>query len=44
MKIPSAIIPEEYNIVINPLHPNFKRVKLKEVKDFIFDARLFKEL
>jgi len=43
LKIPSAVIHEEYNIIINPLHRDFKKVKLKAIKDFTFDARLFKE-
>ena len=42
LKVPSAIIPEEYNILINPLHPEFKRVKITRTKKFEFDGRLFK--
>ncbi|MBS1579880.1 MAG: RES family NAD+ phosphorylase [Bacteroidetes bacterium] len=42
LKIPSAIVHEEFNIIINPLHQDFKKIKLKEIKDFTFDARLFK--
>ncbi len=42
LKVPSAIIPEEYNIVINPAHPDFKKVKILKASLFQFDARLFK--
>ncbi len=42
LSIPSAIIPEENNILINPKHPHFSKVKIREVKQFRFDARLFK--
>jgi RES domain-containing protein len=41
MKIPSAIIPEEYNVLINPLHSDFKKISVKSAKVFEFDARLF---
>jgi RES domain-containing protein len=42
LKVPSAIIPDEYNILINPEHPGFKKVSLASAKIFEFDARLFK--
>jgi RES domain-containing protein len=40
--VPSAIVPESTNAVINPLHPAYKDVKLKVVRDFTFDARMYK--
>jgi RES domain-containing protein len=43
VRCPSAIVPNEHNYLINPLHPDFKKVKLKEVSDFRFDERLFKQ-
>jgi RES domain-containing protein len=42
LKVPSAIIPEEYNVLINPLHPDIKKVKIAEASPFQFDTRLFK--
>jgi RES domain-containing protein len=42
LKVPSAIIPEENNIMINPLHPDFNKVKINSAKKFGFDGRLFK--
>lgn len=42
MKVPSAIIPEESNVLINPLHADFKKIKIKSTKKFRFDVRLFK--
>jgi RES domain-containing protein len=42
LKVPSAIIPEEYNVLINPLHPDRKKVKIAEASPFQFDTRLFK--
>ncbi|MBC7866692.1 MAG: RES family NAD+ phosphorylase [Gloeobacteraceae cyanobacterium ES-bin-316] len=41
LKVPSAIVDEENNYVINPNHPDFKKIKLKAVSRFKFDDRLF---
>lgn len=41
LKVPSAIIPEEYNILINPLHKDIRKIKIKAAL-FQFDSRLFK--
>ena len=40
IKIPSAIIPRENNYIINPLHKDFKKVKIKSVENFVFDPRV----
>jgi RES domain-containing protein len=42
MLVPSAIIPESINAVINPEHPAYHHVKLNVVREFSFDARMFK--
>ena len=42
LKVPSAIIPEESNVLINPAHPDFKRVKIIKAALFQYDTRLFK--
>lgn len=41
MKVPSAIVATECNYILNPHHPRFSEVRILEVKDFIFDNRLF---
>jgi len=41
LKVPSAVITEEYNCLINPKHADFKKVKILNSKPFIFDHRLF---
>ena len=41
LKVPSAVISEEYNYLINPTHPDFKKIKILNSKPFIFDQRLF---
>lgn len=40
--VPSAIIPNEKNILINPNHNDFSKIKIKLVTDFSFDSRLIK--
>lgn len=37
--VPSAIIPEESNYLINPYHVDFKKIKIKSVEEFQFDNR-----
>ena len=41
LKVPSAIIDEEHNLLINPYHEDFKKIKIKKSKEFIFDERLY---
>ena len=41
LKVPSAVIQDEYNYLINPLHKDFKKINLKKVEEFKFDKRLF---
>lgn len=40
LSVPSAIIRDEFNVLINPAHPDFKEVSVKDVIDFEFDKRL----
>ncbi len=40
LKIPSAIIPQEFNYLINPLHPDAKKITITETTPFKFDDRL----
>lgn len=44
LKVPSVILPYEYehecNLILNPLHEDFKKVFINEVHDFSFDVRL----
>ncbi|MES2429705.1 MAG: RES family NAD+ phosphorylase [Bacteroidota bacterium] len=41
IKVPSAVIQEEYNYLVNPLHPDFKKIKIIKTKSFWPDSRLF---
>ncbi|MCC6516617.1 MAG: RES family NAD+ phosphorylase [Chitinophagales bacterium] len=42
LKVPSVVIHEEMNYLINPNHKDFNKVKLTEMKLFRFDDRLAK--
>lgn len=39
IKIPSSILEEEFNYILNPLHKN-KDFKILEVKDLVYDVRI----
>ena len=41
LAVPSAIIENEWNYLINPRHPNFARLKFSPPKPFSFDGRLW---
>lgn len=38
--VPSAIITEEFNVLLNPAHPDARQVKVLSVDPFRFDHRL----
>lgn len=40
LKVPSVIIPEEFNILINPNHPDAAAIKAKKIRKFTYDGRL----
>lgn len=41
MLVPSAAIRGEWNILLNPAHREFSRIKLREAEQFEFDLRMF---
>lgn len=41
MRVPSVIVREGTNLVINPEHPAYERVKLSVARSFSFDPRMF---
>ncbi|MBP8994051.1 MAG: RES family NAD+ phosphorylase [Bacteroidales bacterium] len=43
LKVPSAVVQEEYNYLVNPNHRDFHKVKIIAVEPFTFDERLFKK-
>ena len=42
VKVPSAIIPEEFNYLINPNHPDFKQIRVIRTEAFRLDKRFSK--
>ena len=40
LRVPSAIIINEFNFLINPEHRDFKKIRLNRVEDFRFDPRI----
>jgi RES domain-containing protein len=40
MKLPSSIVPMEYNYLLNPLHQDIRKVKISGKNPFNFDGRL----
>ncbi len=40
LQVPSAIVAEEYNYLLNPGHRDFERVKLIRTEPFEFDPRI----
>jgi RES domain-containing protein len=40
LAVPSVIIPNETNYVLNPAHPDFKRIAIGKPTPFTFDPRL----
>ena len=44
LRVPSALIPEEANWLINPAHPDARRVRVLSARRFTFDRRLRRTL
>lgn len=43
-RVPSVIIPMEYNVILNPNHPDLKNVRKIRQESAILDNRLFRSL
>jgi RES domain-containing protein len=40
LRVPSVLVPEESNLLINPLHPDAAAIEIRAQRDFAFDERL----
>ena len=41
-RVPSVIVPTEYNYLLNPEHPDFRSIEMAEPIPFVFDRRMWK--
>jgi RES domain-containing protein len=44
LKVPSAIVPVEYNYLMNPVHPEINRAKVGDPIDLPLDSRVIEKL
>ncbi len=42
LKVPSIIVPQEFNYIINPFHKDSKSIELYKIAPFFFDGRVLK--
>ncbi len=42
LQVPSAAIAGEWNVLLNPSHSDFRKVKIGHPEPFIFDPRMFR--
>lgn len=40
LRVPSTIVPSEFNFVLNPAHPNFSKIRVLPAEPFSVDRRL----
>ena len=43
LQVPSVVVPQESNFILNPRHPNFSKIVVLAPVDFAFDARVWKK-
>lgn len=41
-KVPSAVVPGDFNFILNPFHKDFHLIRVKKTEKFEFDERLFR--
>jgi len=42
LSVPSAVVPEDRNYVLNPAHPDFRKIRAGKPQPFSFDPRMRK--
>ena len=42
LRVPSVIVPDEYNVLINPLHPDSVEITAVKIRKWLYDPRLTK--
>ena len=41
LEVPSAVVAQEYNVLINPLHPMMSQSKILDASPFMVDQRMY---
>lgn len=41
--VPSVLAPHEKNCLVNPVHPDFERIVVRELEAIAYDPRMFKK-
>jgi RES domain-containing protein len=39
LMVPSVIVPEEFNVLINPVHPDARKIRAAVVRQYVYDPR-----
>ena len=40
LKVPSIVIPNEFNYILNPIHPDSRNFKVLAIQDLVYDVRI----
>lgn len=43
MIVPSAVVPRERNVIINPRHKDFEKIVVSPTEPYLFDSRLLRD-
>ncbi|MFH1865733.1 MAG: RES family NAD+ phosphorylase [Candidatus Eisenbacteria bacterium] len=44
LRVPSAVVDDEFNVIINPAHPEMSEVRIGDVRPYAFDERILRRL
>lgn len=42
LAVPSVVVPEEHNVLINPAHPDAKGINAQKIRKWLYDPRLMR--
>jgi RES domain-containing protein len=40
-RVPSAVVPGDFNLLLNPHHADFSRITVEKIEPFLFNSRIF---
>lgn len=40
LRVPSVVVPGEFNYLLNPAHPDYRRIRVGKAESFAFDPRI----